>query len=312
MPISTKAILKDEFLKEKNLIKLKGYDESPFFPCIELKHNTGVITTSFSRTGKYFAVGEDDGRITIYDLLGNIIKSFLLPPKAENAPKYILSIEFNAFDEYILVGRQSQSPMLLDFDGNLIVEYKRPYDNNLANNVGKIVFNEKWEQQETCIARFSTSGRYVIGSSMTSDRHGDLENLRHHITNPKPSKFLQVWDLEGDLLSINDLSVIDEDPNAKFETKVILSGGKRFIPCLSIDSRPIVAKEGNYALSTYEDRVYLQDLTIGTVFKNMKDLELEQLYFLYKCIPSDLVFDIEKEIKEMEKRLENATPCSFS
>lgn len=312
---STQMIIKDAMISDPESSSGKKFSDIKFFPTIKLKHATRVTAVAFHPQGEHFAVGEESGRITIYNKIGNIVKSFIAPC-TKDAPPAIIHLDLCRLkDNFILVSKLFQAPQLLDTDGNLIVTYdeeprkeKSFWESyleigNYANQLFKEGYLEiyypsfildilkqysslslPWKSQSTLVARFSSNLEFVIGSNLYSDKDCSFQNLKHHRDEPHRHKTLNIWDINGNRFHFFPriygfcMGFLEDEATIGLSANIELIGQKKFIK--EHDELRTIAKTGKFALSVHKNKAYLQSLFIGTLRNKPSDFTLDQLLFL--------------------------------
>ena len=311
---STQTIIKDAMVADPESSSGKKFSDIKFFPTIKIKHSTRVTAVAFHPQGEHFAVGEENGRITIYNQIGNIVKSFIAPC-AKDAPPAIIHLDLSRLkNNLILVSKLFQSPQLLDVDGNLLVTYETaprkeksfmelyweagkyahnlireggPIENNLPVVIGDILkeySSKPWSYKNTLIARFNSNLEYVLASNLYQDKDCSLRALNHHKDEPHRHKSLNIWDIDGNRFEVSPrihnhcMSFVEEEDTIHLSANIELVGSKKFIK--EHDELRTIARTGKFALSVHKNKVYLQSLFIGTLKNKARDFTLEQLLFL--------------------------------
>ena len=347
---STQEIIRDAIIADKPPYELsnpKRYNDTILFPTIKLKHLTRVTAVAFHPQGEHFAVGEESGRITIYNKIGNIVKSFIAPC-AKDAPPAIIHLDLSLLkDNLILVSKLFQAPQLLDTDGNLLVSYtetshpeksvidlywevghyayKLILDGHLENNIPGVILDilkeysgKSWKSQHSLIARFNSNLDFVWTSNLYQDKNCAMRDLVHHRDEPHRHKTFNIWDINGNRFHFFPkiynfcMGFLEEGADIDLYANIELIGQKKFIK--QNDELRTIAKTGKFALSVHKNKVYLQSLFLGTLVTDHTRLTLDQLLFLERSWSYTRAYKeykrIKRECEQEEKQMKKG--CSVS
>jgi WD40 repeat protein len=161
----------------------------------------GARGIDWNYTGEYLAVADNDGQILIYDIKGNLIRSF----KNENT-KGITAVDWHPKKNILIT--VSDKIRLFDIEGNLLKSIKHRTEEVLLLSVawhksGSFFVTGDYgdEQDKSLLQYWNEHGELLISIDISKGEYRNLAWNRKGNRLATASDALRIWDTKGKLIS---------------------------------------------------------------------------------------------------------------